>query len=279
MSSGLYDARMGEPARNLYSDSLGTEIYDLQSAAIAPCRPWQGDVAFFRRLAAEVGGPVLEIGCGTGRVAIPLAEDGHAVIGVDRSAAMLRLAEARRAAQPEDVANRVTFVEGDMTTFDLGRRFGVIVAPSRVFQFALTSAAQRAALRAMKAHLRSDGRLVLDLFDPAFEFVGPDAVFPRRAGEVTHPRTGNRVVWEIVGQPADPAAQLVVSDWSAREIGPSGDVLRDQTERLTLRWSTRSEMRLLFELEGLDVVAEYGDFEGGTPAYGREQVWVLRSAG
>jgi hypothetical protein len=69
--------------------------------------------------------------------------------------------------------------------------------------------------------------------------------------------------------------QLVVSDWRAREIGPDGGVLRDDTERLILRWSTRSEMRLLFDLEGLDVIAEYGDFDGGPPAYGREQVWVL----
>lgn len=269
---------MGEPERNLYSDGLGTEIYDLQSAAIAPSRPGQGDVAFFRRLANEVGGPVLEIGCGTGRVSIPLAEDGHEVVGIDRSPAMLRLAEARRAAQPSDVAARLTFVQGDMTTLDLGRRFALIVAPSRVFQFALTSDAQRSALRAMKAHMRPEGRLVVDLFDPAFEFIGPDAVFPPRNGEVTHPRTGNRVAWEILGRAPDPAAQLVVSDWSARELSPSGEVLRDETERLTLRWSTRSEMRLLFELEGLDVVAEYGDFEGGPPAYGREQVWVLRHA-
>ena len=71
------------------------------------------------------------------------------------------------------------------------------------------------------------------------------------------------------------AEQLVISDWAAREIGPSGEVLRDETERLTLRWTTRSEMRLLFELAGLEVVAEYGDFDGGPPGYGREQVWVL----
>ena len=64
----------------------------------------------------------------------------------------------------------------------------------------------------------------------------------------------------------------------ARELGPSGEVVREETERLTLRWTTRSEMRLLFELEGLEVVAEYGDFHGGPPQYGREQVWVLRRA-
>ena len=55
-------------------------------------------------------------------------------------------------------------------------------------------------------------------------------------------------------------------------------MLRTTTEQLTLRWSLRSEMRFLFELVGFEVVADYGDFRGGPPAYGREQVWVLGHA-
>lgn len=266
---------MADEPRRIYSDSLGTEIYDLQSAAITVGNPAGDDVAFFRRLAAERGGPVLEIGCGTGRVSIALATDGFEVVGVDVSAAMLRLAEERRAGSPADIASRLTFMQGDQSTLDLGRRFALIVAPSRVFQFLLTSEAQRAALQAFRAHLEPNGRLVLDLFDPLLEYVGPGTPFPARAGEVVHPKTGNRVLWEITGLDPEPIAQLVHSDWAAREISASGEVLRDETERLTLRWSTRSEMRLLFELTGLDVIAEYGDFNGGPPAYGGEQVWVL----
>jgi SAM-dependent methyltransferase len=268
---------MSEQLRPLYSDSLGTEIFDLQGQAIT-AGTRDADIAFFLRLAMERGGPVLEIGCGTGRVAAALAGSGFEVVGVDRSPAMLRLAEERRAALPPDVAARLTLCEGDMTALDLDRRFPLIVAPSRVFQFALTSDAQRAALAAFKSHLETDGQLVLDLFDPLLDLVVPGSTFPPRGGELVHPKTGNRVVWEIAGRDPDPVRQLVTSDWSAREVGPSGEVLRDETERLTLRWSTRSEMRLLFELTGLEVVTEYGDFEEGPPAYGREQVWVLQSS-
>lgn len=267
---------MGEPPPRIYSDSLGTEIYDALGAVIREGGPTDGDIAFFQRLAAETGGPVLEIGCGTGRVAGALAAAGFVVVGIDRSAPMLRLARARGASMPSEVAARLTFVQGDMTTLHLARRFPLIVAPSRVFQFALTSDDQRAALQAFKAHLSPEGRLVLDLFDPSLDYVVPGAIFPPRSGELVHPRTGNRVEWEIVGREPDPSRQLVTSDWAAREIGPSGAVLRDDTERLTLRWSTRSEMRLLFELVDLVVEAEYGDFHGGPPAYGKEQVWVLR---
>jgi SAM-dependent methyltransferase len=262
----------------IYGESLVTEIYDLQSAAITSGSDVGSDLEFYRRFATEHGGPVLEIGCGTGRVAVPLAAEGFEVVGVDRSMAMLRLAEERRASLAPEVGLRVTFVEGDMTSFDLARQFPLIIAPSRVFQFALTSADQRAALRAFKSHLAPGGRLVLDLFDPALEYVIPGAVFPPRSGELAHPRTGNRVAWEIAGREPDPGRQLVISDWSAREFGPDGEVLREETERLTLRWSLRSEMRLLFELEALDVIEEYGDFDGGPPAYGREQVWILGHA-
>ena len=270
---------MADHLPRLYSDSLGTEIFDLQSVAIAAGSTHDGDVGFFRRLAAELGGPILEIGCGTGRVSAALAADGFEVVGIDQSAAMLRLAAERLAGLPSEVAGRLRFLPADMTALDLGRQFALVVAPSRVFQFALTSDAQRAALRACKAHLEPGGRLVLDLFDPRLEYVAPGGVFPPRTGQLAHPKTGNRVEWEIVGREPDPIRQLVVSDWRAREIGPEGEVLRDETERLVLRWSTRSEMRLLFELEGLEVVDEFGDFEGGPPAYGAEQVWVLGHSG
>jgi len=259
-------------------DSLSTEIYDARAATLIPGSPMGGDIEFYRRLAEERGGPVLDVGCGTGRVAVALAEDRHEVVGVDLSAPMLRLAEARRASLPDEIASRLTYIRGDQATLALGRRFPLVITPSRVFQFLLTTEAQRVALRVFKTHLARDGRLVLDLFDPLLDRVVPGE-FPPRRGELLHPNTGNRVTWEVTARSQDPARQLISEDWTAWEHGADGEILRTDVERLTLRWSLRSEMRLLFELEGLEVVAEYGDFEGGLPAYGREQVWVLRSAG
>jgi SAM-dependent methyltransferase len=256
---------------------LATEVYDALAASNIPATSMAGDVDFYRRLAGETGGPIREVGCGTGRVAVPLAQDGHEVVGVDLSAAMLRVAEQRRAELEPAVGARLTFREGDMITLDLGREFGLVVTPSRVFQFALTTEAQRAALAALRRHLRPGGRLVLDLFDPLLDMVVPGAP-AGRSGEVVHPASGNRVTWEVTGRHPDPGRQLVVEDWTWRELAPSGEAIRTEVERLTLRWSTRSEMRLLFELASLEVVAEHGDFEGGPPAYGREQVWVLRRA-
>jgi SAM-dependent methyltransferase len=260
-------------------DSLHVEIYDALAAQNIAAGTAMNDIEFYRGLARETGGPILDVGCGTGRVSLALAADGHEVVGVDISAPMLRVAERNRAALSTDAAARLSFQQGDMATLSLGREFGLVITPFRVFQFALTSDAQRAALRAMRSHLRRDGRLVLDLFDPMLEYVVPAKAMPRQPVDVTHPITGNRVAWAITNRQPDPARQLIVEDWEFREYAPSGDLLRTETERLTLRWSLRAEMRLLFELEGLEVVADYGDFDGGPPVYGREQVWLLKKAG
>ncbi|HEY7525892.1 MAG TPA: class I SAM-dependent methyltransferase [Candidatus Limnocylindria bacterium] len=268
------------PPRGFYAaDSLHTEIYDVLGPSLVAGARIGDDVAFYRKLAAETGGPILDVGCGTGRVAVALASDGHEVVGVDLSGPMLRQAEARRAALPDDVAARLSFRQADMMTLDLGRDFALVLTPSRVFQFALTTDAQRQALAALRSHLLPRGRLVLDLFDPRLDFVVPSDDVTPRGGEVVHPTSGNRVRWEVARRMPDPARQLIVEDWTFRELDAAGAVLRSDTERLTLRWSLRSEMRLLFELTRLAVIAEYGDFSGGPPAYGGEQVWILASAG
>jgi SAM-dependent methyltransferase len=267
-----------QPRAFYEADSLHTEIYDALAATIIAGSSVGGDIDFYRRLARETGGPILDVGCGTGRVAMALAADGHEVVGIDLSAPMLRLAEQRRETLSADVAARLSFRQADMTTLDLGRDFALVVASSRVFQFALTTDAQRQSLAALRSHLRPDGRLVLDLFDPLLDHVVPSDEATARGGELVHPTTGNRVTWEVTGRMPDPARQLIVEDWVFRELDASGEVLRSDTERLILRWSLRNEMRLLFELAGLKVVGDYGDFGGGPPAYGREQVWVLGNA-
>lgn len=266
-----------QPKRGAFyeAESLHTEIYDALGASLVAASPVDGDIEFYRRLAAETGGPILDVGCGTGRVGAALAADGHEVLGIDLSGPMLRLAAQKRAALPAETAARLSFQLADLRSLALGRDFALIVAPARVFQFMLTSAAQRTALAALRTHLRPNGRLVLDLFDPLLDRVVPSAERTLRGGELTHPTTGNRVTWEVTASRPDPARQLIDEDWTFSEIDASGKVLRTATEQLTLRWSLRSEMLLLFELVGFAVVADYGDFRGGPPTYGREQVWVL----
>src|SRR5439155_26635114 len=78
-----------QPRAFYEADSLSTEIYDALAASIIPGSSVEGDIDFYRRLAGETGGPILDVGCGTGRVATALVADGHEVVGIDLSAPIL----------------------------------------------------------------------------------------------------------------------------------------------------------------------------------------------
>ena len=261
-------------------DGLGTEIYDAWADQLIAGSPVEGDAEFYVEQARRLGGPVLDVGCGTGRIAIALAEQGVDVVGLDLSAPMLRVAERKRARLTPEVARRLTFVLADMTDFALDRTFPLIVTPARSFQFMLTPAAQRAALASMRRHLRPDGALVLELFDPRLDWCVPNesATEPSRAATIRNPVTGLDVRVEVIERTPDPMRQLIEEVWRYTELDESGREVRAAIERLVLRWTLRSELRHLAELAGFAVDAEYGDFRGGQPAYAREQVWSLRPA-
>ena len=111
---------MSEPAPAFYSSSaLHVAIYDSMAAVI----PGGDDIAFFRSLAEQAGGPVLELGCGAGRVAIPLAEAGFDVVGLDRSTAMLARAGRGRGGRAGG-RRALRLVEGDMTETRAGTGSG-----------------------------------------------------------------------------------------------------------------------------------------------------------
>src|SRR5262245_22537391 len=113
----------------------------------------RGDVAFFVGAAQESGGPVLEIGCGTGRVLLPTARAGVSITGLDASPSMLAICRRRVAAEPEAVRARIDLVEADMRSFQLGRRFALATIPFRPFQHLLTLVDQLNCLLRIREHL------------------------------------------------------------------------------------------------------------------------------
>jgi SAM-dependent methyltransferase len=125
------------------------------------------DIAFWTTAALESGGPVLEVGCGTGRVLIPTARLGIAIVGLDLSQSMLAVCKRRLSEEPVDVQAQVTLVEADMRDFQLGREFALATMPFRPFQHLITAEEQMACLEAIRQHLLPGGKLILDLFNPS----------------------------------------------------------------------------------------------------------------
>jgi SAM-dependent methyltransferase len=138
------------------------------------------DVAFFVDEAQRSGGSVLELGCGTGRVAIPTARAGVEICGLDASAEMLARFREKLAAEPADVRRRVSLVQGDRRAFDLGRRFRLVTLPFRPFQHLVRVEDQLACLARIRARLADDGRLILDLFNPWLRHLTDDSRLDER---------------------------------------------------------------------------------------------------
>lgn len=161
------------PAAGADEYELIAELYD--HVGLYRDRP---DVGFFVAAARESGGPVLEIGCGTGRVLIPTARAGIATVGLDLSPGMLAVCREKLRREPEAVRSRVELVQADMRGFELRRRFALVTIPFRPFQHLLTVRDQLACLENIRRHLVDGGRLILDLFNPSLDYLAN-----RRLGE------------------------------------------------------------------------------------------------
>jgi SAM-dependent methyltransferase len=256
-----------------YRGGVAVQSYELFVTTAATA----GDTRFYCECARRFGGDVLELGVGTARVAIALAKAGYTVTGLDLSPAMLERAGQKLTGLPPGVAERVTLVHGDMSAFDLGRTFPLILVPFRAFQHLLEPDAQRRALACMRRHLAPGGHLVIDLFDPRLEFCIPGAPPLDAAREVRDPVSGQRIRRTIVARDNDPLRQLICERLRLEVIDEAERVVATEETSWALRWTLRQEMAWLLELCGFRPVEEYSDFHGSGPAYGKEQLWIARA--
>lgn len=190
--------------------SLFVRAYDVFYRQPSP--PIVGDIEFYQELARDTASPVLELACGTGRIAIPLAEQGIEITGVDISDGMLALAQRKREALPEVARQRLVLLAGDMCGLELNRQFGLVFVAFRSFQHLLTAELQRTALAIMRRHLARGGRLVLHLFDPRLDLLIEGAAeLPRLQG--LDPSTQCSYRGEVVQARFDHVAQVRRDLW------------------------------------------------------------------
>ncbi|MFQ5593985.1 MAG: class I SAM-dependent methyltransferase, partial [Anaerolineae bacterium] len=232
------------------------EFYD----HISPYRDRQ-DIDFFVGMAQRSGGPVLEIGCGTGRVLIPTARAGIDIAGLDLSESMLSVCREKLSREPEEVQLRVQLVKADMRQFDLGREFALATIPFRPFQHLITVEDQLACLKSVCRHLVAGGRLILDLFNPSLSFL-VDEQRLEEAGdepEFTMP-DGRRVVRRHRIASRDLFNQVQEAELIYYVTHPDG-----REERLVhdfpMRYLFRFEAEHLLARAGFQVEELYADYD------------------
>jgi SAM-dependent methyltransferase len=234
------------------------------------------DVAFYAREAAAAGGPVLEVGCGTGRVSLAIAAAGVDVTGIDRDPALLSLAAAKAGAASPTA--RPVLVCADMRGYAFRRPFAAVVMPFRVFQSMLTVPDQLAALAAARAALAPGGRLVLDLFDPRLDLLAEAAEGPAELAATGRSFEDARGWWrEQVAARYDLESQIVDLTYVYESEPEGGRVAERSFERLRVRYFTRWEFEHLLARAGYEVEALYGGWEGGPPTpEGEDMIWIAR---
>jgi SAM-dependent methyltransferase len=230
---------------------LLARYYDLENADFTE------DLDFWLELAEEHGDPILELGCGTGRVLLHLARRGHAVTGIDDSPEMLaRLEDKMRAASAQHIPTPPALVRADMRDFTASGPFKQAIMPFNTFMHLLTPQDQIAALSCIRKHLQPGAALALDMPNPG------EAYAAQEQG-LTLERTfvdGERTVQQFSSVAVDRAGQVARITWLYDSVGPDGAVQRT-TVPLTLRYTFPGEMRLLLEKCGFALAHLYGDYQ------------------
>ncbi|NET57768.1 MAG: class I SAM-dependent methyltransferase [Symploca sp. SIO2E6] len=158
------------------------EIEDISASLYDYVFESRNDISFYLGIAEWLGSPILEVGCGTGRILLPLALAGFEVVGIDINTSRLAICESKLLKESDRVRIRASALFGDMRDFTLDREFALILTPFRSFQHLLTPEDQRTALFNMKRHLKPNGSLLIDIFNPSIPFLA-DSQYLEEFGE------------------------------------------------------------------------------------------------
>jgi ubiquinone/menaquinone biosynthesis C-methylase UbiE len=216
------------------------------------------DVQFYVQLAKEIGGPVLECGCGTGRVLLPIAEAGIEIWGIDGSRVMLDVANKKSMTLRPEIKSRIHLNHQDMRDFNLELSFSLCIIPFRAFLHLLTVEDQDKALSQIHKHLKRGGVLVLDMFAPSYKLLAEDSA-TIHIGEKLNLLTGqNFTIIDHVRYEHE--RQLIHVERFYEEVGESGHVIR-KVMHFTLRYIFRYEMQVLLEKNKFKLKEVFGHFD------------------
>jgi ubiquinone/menaquinone biosynthesis C-methylase UbiE len=235
------------------------EIYDLANTG-----SFRGDVEWYRQKARESGGPVLELGAGTGRITLPIAEDGTAIWALDRDRGMLDALRAKCAGLSAEARSHLTVIEGDMRAIRLDMRFPLVIIPFRAFLHNLTEADQLACLQAVYAHLIPGGRIALNVFHPSLEFMAQHAGALAGVWRWVSSRDlpdGGTLIRSDANR-YDSVQQHVHSMIRYERFDAAGNLTSTWLQRLELAYLYAGDLKRLLERAGFDQIEIAGAFDG-----------------
>lgn len=230
------------------------------------------DLPLYSELAAEHGTPILDVGCGSGRVALHLAGEGYAVTGIDISPAMLDRGR-RRVQGRVDLREHLTFIEGDASTYTFPERYPLILLSYNGLMHFRYTADQRRLLQHLGTFLTADGLLALDLPNAGDAFAGTDDGSVILERSFTEPDSGHTVMQHSVSR-LDRVEQVQHITWIYDEITADG-MLKRTVAPQALRYVFPTELDLLLEVCGMVRTERFGDYDLSPFEEGCERMIVL----
>jgi len=230
------------------------------------------DLAMYSQLAEQYDGDILDIGCGTGRVLIHLAQEGYTVHGIDNDRAMLDRLDRKLEMMPH-LQDKITYYDGDVLTYDLDRKFGLILLTYNALMHFQDQETQLQLLEQLHGWLADDGLLVIDLPNAGDVFASQDSDSLLMERTFLEPESGHMVMLQSVSY-LDRVTQVLHVDWIYDEIDGDGTVKRMIAPH-RLRYYFESEIRLLLRVTGFDVEAIYGSTDEDPYEDGCERMIVF----
>lgn len=233
------------------------------------------DIDFYENLARAVDGPLLELGVGTGRVALRLAQAGYAVTGIDTSESMLARARAKLNEAKLPRGGSLQLIDAAMTSFELGRKFGLIVVAANTLQHLLTTKEQSACFARVRTHLAPGGLFAFSVRSPASVDWDDSGQSPLLLEWTRLNSESGETVMKLIAGQADVARQVRRWTYVYDRVSADGQVRRSVfvTE---LRYSSQAELILLLQQAGLRVTHVYGDYDLSPVGQGDNLVFVAR---
>ncbi len=259
-----------------YSSETFAEFYDHLDVYVN-----RSDVDFFVSEAVAARGPVLELGCGTGRVLLPCARAGVPIWGLDSSEAMLARCRHKLATEAEDVRSRVVLSPGDMRNFHFDTEFQLVTIPFRPFQHLAAVEEQLACLASIHRALAKGGRLILDLFNPSLTVLTDESRFDEHSSGEPFTLPDGRVVERTERVTSRDYLGQVVSIDLIFYVTHSDGRRERLVQSIEMRHLFRFEVEHLLARSGFEVVAAYCDYNrtplDAGPA--QELLYVARKVG
>jgi ubiquinone/menaquinone biosynthesis C-methylase UbiE len=233
------------------------------------------DIPFYKRI-IQPKSRVLEVGCGTGRVAIELAQHGCDVTGMDLSEWMLDEFR-KKLARYSNLLGKVTLCQADMVSFDLGTRFDWIIFPFRVFQALTVNETRQRCLDSVRRHTDEETRVVITLFNPRMDILAAWGKKGIVNFEVELPNSTQRLRRIENQMPHDAEAQVIALEHIYQVYDSSG-VVEEYVDRLELGYLFPEQAQKLFCDSGFVIEEVYGgyDFEPLTSDVRKEQIYILK---